>query len=346
VVIRSAQIVLPCANLSRTLEFFIELGFRIEMISPADAPVTTVISGFGTTLRLEASTEIQPLTIKLSGDLSGETTREIFSPDGVRVCFESENSPVEIPEGTQEFVLTTPDENPWSEGRAGMQYRDLIPGRHGGRFIASHIRIPDGTRLLDYVHYHGVRFQMIYCLSGSAFVVYEDQGAPFLIKAGDCILQPPEIRHRVLEASAGFEVLEISSPAVHETYSDHEMTLPNAAIDRERLFGGQRFVHHNAAEAVWKKANIEGFEYSKTQISDATGGLADVRVIRALTDGGFPVKHSGEFMFFFVLKGNLRVSDGAGKVYPLETGASFVLPAGAGYSIDADKGAEMVRVSL
>jgi quercetin dioxygenase-like cupin family protein len=347
VVTRSAQIVLPCANLNRTLEFFVDkLAFRIEMISPADAPVVAVISGFGTTLRLEASNENQPLTIKLSGDFSGETAREIYSPDGVRVCFESEDPAIEIPEATQEFVLTAPGENGWSEGRAGMQYRDLIPGRLGGRFIASHIRIPGAGEVSDYVHYHRVRFQMIYCLAGWARVVYEDQGAPFVFSAGDCVLQPPEIRHRVLECSAGFEVLEVGSPAAHETLSDHAMDLPNETYAPERLFGGQRFLHHNAADAVWKKAQIEGFEYSKTGISDATGGLADVRVIRALTDASFPAKHSGEFMFFFVLAGNLRLSDGAGNVYDLEKGSSFVLPAGAEYFIEATSGLEILRVSL
>lgn len=344
--IRSAQIVLPCANLNRTLEFFIGLGFRIESISPADAPIAAVISGYGTTLRLESSSETQPLTIKLSGDLPVETAREIYSPDGVRIVFEGENPAIEIPVGTQEFILTTAHENPWSEGRAGMQYRDLIPGRLGGRFIASHIRIPDGGEVPDYVHYHRVRFQMIFCLAGWARAVYEDQGAPFVFGAGDCILQPPEIRHRVLESSAGFEVLEIGSPAIHETHADHKMELPNETYAPERLFDGQRFVHHEATKAVWKPAQIEGFEYSKTAISEATGGLADVRIIRALTDAGFPVKHSGEFMFFFVLKGNVRLSDAAGKVYDLEKDGSFVLPAGAGYSIDADKNSEIIRVSL
>jgi hypothetical protein len=35
------------------------------------------------------------------------------------------------------------DNTPWVIGRAGMRYRDLIPGRLGGSIIASHIRILD-----------------------------------------------------------------------------------------------------------------------------------------------------------------------------------------------------------
>ena len=105
--IRSAQIVLPCKNFNRTFEFFTEtLGFRIEMIFPADAPSNAVISGYGLTLRLETSTEIQPLTLKLFGDFSNLSEREIYSPDGVRIIFIRRNIKIEIPEGTNEFVLT------------------------------------------------------------------------------------------------------------------------------------------------------------------------------------------------------------------------------------------------
>ena len=113
----------------------------------------------------------------------------------------------------------------WNEGRAGMLYRDLIPSRLGGRFIASHISIPTGGEVPDYVHFHKVRFQMIYCIFGWAKLVYECQGEPFVMNAGDCVLQPPEIRHRVLETSDKFEVLEIGCPAIHETFADHELPL-------------------------------------------------------------------------------------------------------------------------
>jgi hypothetical protein len=47
-----------------------------------------------------------------------------------------------------------------------MIYRDLIPGRLGGRFIASHIAIPQGGPVADWVHYHLIRFQMIFCRRG------------------------------------------------------------------------------------------------------------------------------------------------------------------------------------
>ena len=89
------------------------------------------------------------------------------------------------------------------EGRAGMLYRDLIPSRLGGRYIASHITIPDGGPVADWVHFHRIALQMIFVRRGWVRVVYEDQGEPFVMNAGDMVLQPPEIRHRVLESSPG-----------------------------------------------------------------------------------------------------------------------------------------------
>ena len=42
-----------------------------------------------------------------------------------------------------------------------MQYRDLIPGRLGGPYIASQLRIPNGGPVPDYVHHHHIIFQLI-----------------------------------------------------------------------------------------------------------------------------------------------------------------------------------------
>lgn len=159
--------------------------------------------------------------------------------------------------GDEEIRLISSDkggsataERGWTTGRAGMMYRDLIPGNIDGKVIASHIRLAQGGPVADYVHYHKIDFQMIYCLKGRILVVYEDQGPPFWLETGDCIVQPPGIRHRVLECTAGAEVLEITSPAEHETWVDHEMTLPNERVDREREFAGQRFVLTRASEEV------------------------------------------------------------------------------------------------
>jgi quercetin dioxygenase-like cupin family protein len=137
----------------------------------------------------------------------------------------------------------------WVQGRAGMEYRDLIPDRLAGKVIASHIRLAKGGAVDDYVHYHKVEFQMIHCIKGRIRVVYEDQGEPFWLEPGDWVIQPPEIRHRVLECDARSEVIELSMPAVHETWVDHDITLPTVDYRPDREFSGQRFVRCIAPKA-------------------------------------------------------------------------------------------------
>lgn len=304
----STQIVIPCNDLNKTLNFFIEqLGFRLEIIMPADSPSVAVISGCGATLRLE-----------------------LIGAD----------SDINSPEETQEFIISRMDDDAWKVGRAGMQYRDLIPGRLGGRFIASHIRIPNGGEVPDYVHYHKVRFQMIYCKTGWAKLVYEDQGEPFIFRAGDCVLQPPKIRHRVLEASDGLEVIEIGSPAIHPTFAEHNITLPTPQVLPERLFNGQRFVHHIASKAQWELQN-NGLEFRDTGISSATNGLADVKVLRATSKITVPIFHQGEFLFLFVLAGELKVGNDL-----LRVGDCCTIPAEMEFILEANEGLEMLQVSL
>lgn len=169
----------------------------------------------------------------------------------------------------------------WVTGRAGMMYRDLLPDRLGGKLIASHIRLTEGGGVSDYVHYHKIDFQLVYCLKGRIKVVYEDQGEPFWLEPGDCVLQPPEIRHRVLEAEAGSEVLELTSPAEHETWVEHNMALPTAEFRPERIFSGQRFVRSVAKEASTLATEHSGVKVRDLGISDATDGLVDARIRRS-----------------------------------------------------------------
>ena len=205
---------IPCDDLDETLQRYKEMGYRLNMIFPADSPREALLS------------KSEPPAIA-GGLISDSEQRE-----------------------TIRLKLSQPQLQPpataggsdWATGRAGMEYRDLIPGRIGGKAIASHIRLMTGGEVSDYVHYHKVDFQMIYCLKGRIKVVYEDQGPPFWLETGDCVVQPPEIRHRVLECTAGAEVLEVSMPAEHETWVDHEMSLPNETVNPEREFNGQRFV--------------------------------------------------------------------------------------------------------
>jgi quercetin dioxygenase-like cupin family protein len=245
------------------------------------------------------------------------------------------------------FVLTRSD-SPWRTGRVGMRYRDLIPDSHGGRFIASHIVIPDGGPVADYVHFHRVRFQMIYGLRGWVRVVYEDQGPPFVMDAGDGVLQPPHIRHRVLESSPGAEVVEIASPADHETHADLDLALPTAAVRPERDFGGQRFVRHQARTAPWGPGRIPGFEAQDLGIGAATGGLAGASVLRRRSGPALPrQRHDAELLFTFVLRGAARLTCDGRPPDSVGAGDAFVIPAGVGYGLaDCSEDLELLEVAL
>jgi quercetin dioxygenase-like cupin family protein len=355
--IRTVQVVVPCADLAATLDCLRGvLGFRVELVMPADAPTMAVVSGHGLTLCLRHAPDRPagvPIRLRVLAERPAALTGT--APAGrqgdIELEIEAASAPVVVPPGEQRFVLTRlAGTDSWSVGRAGMLYRDLIPGRLGGRFIASHIRIPQGGPIPDWVHFHRIRFQMIYCRTGSARLVYEDQGDPFEFTAGDCVLQPPEIRHRVLEASDGFEVVEIGCPAVHETHADPALTLPTGRELPDRRYGGQRFVRHVAATATWQPWPVaepaRGFEARDTGIADATDGLAGAVTVRADATGSARVAHAGEFLFLFVLAGSLRLESVAQERHELAAGDSCVLPAGDEFTLSNARRLELLEVRL
>jgi mannose-6-phosphate isomerase-like protein (cupin superfamily) len=106
--------------------------------------------------------------------------------------------------------------------RSFMEYRDLgIDHATHGQFRAHVIRIKkDAAGYHDLhttgLHQHKCDFQMFYVLNGWIKFIYEGHGE-HTFTAGDCVLQPPAIVHNELDCSDDLEVLEIYSPAVHET---------------------------------------------------------------------------------------------------------------------------------
>jgi quercetin dioxygenase-like cupin family protein len=237
------------------------------------------------------------------------------------------HEPVVMPETVHSFVVRRlKDQAPWVIGRAGMHYRDLIPDRLGGSIIASHIRIPDGGPVPDMVHYHTVGFQLIFCYRGWVDLVYEDQGEPFRLYAGNCVIQPPEIRHRVLFASDNIEVIEIGVPAEHVTTIDHDMELPNGPANPNRVFQNQKFVHHKADEAMWKPFRVPGLQSRDTTIAAHTSDVAGVHVIRAGEGTTDWTNHTTDILFTFVMEGTLTLEGEGRDPYHLEAGDAFVIP--------------------
>ena len=337
-----AEVLIRCDDLAPSLAFFVgELGFRVETIFPADDPRVASLSGHGLRLRLEPG-QGDPGTLRIAG-----APRVLIAPNGTRIEYVDADPPLVVPPLAAQFLITRAGEGPESGiGRAGLVYRDLIPGRLGGRFIASHIAIEAGGPVADWVHFHKIRFQMIFCRQGWARLVYEDQGPAFLFQAGDCVLQPPRIRHRVLESSPGFEVVEIGCPALHETLADHAMDLPTATFQPTRDFGGQRFLHHVAAKTAWTPHGAPGWEKRETGMAAATAGLADVRVIRPAEASGFGAEpHDGEFFFGFLLAGSATLQH-AGP-HPLGPADAFVIPAGEAWGLTgASDDLEVLEVML
>ena len=370
--LQSARLVLPCRELSPLLDFLTgTLGLKLERIFPADAPAVADLTGLGLNLRLSGQTAgaVTPAHLLITaalGDWPADAPRVLHGPEGWTAELVDSAVNIEVPPGHQAFVVSrlrgqagipaaakgegeaADVDEAWGVGRAGMLYRDLIPDRLGGRFIASHIAIPQGGPVPDYVHYHHVRFQMIFCKAGWVRLVYEDQGEPFVLEAGDCVLQPPGIRHRVLEASPGLEVVEIGCPAIHETCLDAELELPNATLHPERLFGGQKFVRHIDAAAPWQPAPgwPEGAEARDTGIGAATFGLARVQVVRNAPGFRGALQHKGEFRLLFVLDGTMTFASAARGEHTLSTGDSVVLPAEETFSVVSAGGFRALEVAL
>lgn len=329
--IQAAEVCLPSQELTADLAFYKELGFRLDMIFPADDPGVAVLSGHGLRLRLERSSAIAPGVLRLlcrDPDAFAAGRRELTAPSGVRIQIVDANPRLETPPTQHQFVVRRlKDNSPWVIGRAGMHYRDLIPGRLGGSIIASHIRIPDAGPVPDMVHYHTVGFQLIFCYHGQVRLVYEDQGPPFLLKAGDCVIQPPEIRHRVLEASENLQVVEIGVPAEHITTVDHEMELPTPFLRPDRDFGGQKFCRSEVENAVWAPWRLPGFEARETGIGAATAGVASVQVARPIGRGhGQVTSHTSDILFTFVLSGSTTLHGEGQGAHALTEGDAYVIP--------------------
>ncbi len=348
----TASLVQPCDDLDATIDFFrIRLGFRLEMIFPADDPTVAVISGHGLRLRLERGVNAAPATLRLPrAALPDEAENEIIAPNGTRILLATHEIPDLTDPVCPDLVIERDNAagGAWNVGRAGMHYRDLLPGRWNGHVVASHIRIPVGGPVPDYVHHHDVRFQMIYCHRGWVRVVYEDQGEPFVMQPDDCVLQPPGIRHRVLEASDGLEVIEIGCPALHATHAEHALTLPSPRVATDRTWAGQRFVRHVAVEADWESGSCPGHDTKDLGIAAATDGLAGVAVHRlSAARVSVEIPRTDGFRFLFVVRGavSLTLSDTTSR--ELRAGDSAALPPGPGPKLGSRAdGTEVLEVTL
>ena len=347
-----AEVLLPTHELRDDLPFYTKvLGMRMDTIYPADDPTTATFSGHGLNIRIQKGAEVEPgvlriLTDDVVGFADGQT--QMVAPNGTKIEVVPLTPVAEVPAVEHEFqVRRLRDEAPWIIGRAGMHYRDLISSRLGGAIIASHIRIPDGGPVPDMVHYHTVGFQLIFCYRGWVDLLYEDQGEMMRLYAGNCVTQPPGIRHRVVYASPDIEVIEIGVPAEHVTTIDHEMELPNGVVNPDREWEGQRFVHHKKDAATWAPFRVPGFIARDTGINAGTKGVAGIQV--ATFDGGETAKtaHDADIHFTFVMEGSMTLAADGQAPSALEAGDAFVIPPDlATRYLDCSEDLELLEVAL
>ncbi|KAJ3321012.1 hypothetical protein HDV06_004671 [Boothiomyces sp. JEL0866] len=313
-----------------------QLSFRVKVIFPADYPTTALIIGHGLALKLF----VGKTNTNLQFDIFGAEDAVLTSPwDIITITLCSEPyHPVFTPPPTKPEYVFTKASNDTNVGRAGMIYRDLIPSRLGGSVIASHITIPNGGPVPDYTHFHDIRFQLIYCYKGSVELVYEDQGAPFIMEQGDCVLQPPLIRHQVLHVGdEGLQVIEVGGPACHATFGDLEMKLPNGS-NPDRMFGDQKFIHYKDSEAEWN--NLGGVSVKDSGLWKASNvvGLRKLNITSKLN-----CHHDGEMLFLYVMNGELDILSNSFSQH-LVVNESCVIPRDIDFIIEGN--AELLEVTL
>jgi hypothetical protein len=120
----------------------------------------------------------------------------------------------------QTFVASHLNPNAFEGGlRTYAKYRDLgMAAATNGLAVAHVIKMipPCDPAVVSKRNYHDVEFQMIYVLKGWIKGEYDGAGEVTMVE-GSCWLQPPKIKHTVLDYSDDCELLEIILPAEFDT---------------------------------------------------------------------------------------------------------------------------------
>src|SRR3954462_8754162 len=103
--------------------------------------------------------------------------------------------------------------------RSYAHYRDLCMSKATNGLLQAHvIRLvpPCDPAVVSKRHFHDVDVQMIYVLKGWIKTEFDGEGE-VTMRQGAAWLQPPRIKHTVLDYSDDCELLEIISPAKFKT---------------------------------------------------------------------------------------------------------------------------------
>jgi mannose-6-phosphate isomerase-like protein (cupin superfamily) len=150
---------------------------------------------------------------------SSRTTRKISARSRASAAAKGRSKAKAGPR-RQTFVANHLNPNAFEGGlRSYAKYRDLdIVSATNGLARAHVIKMlpPCDPAEVSKRHYHDVEFQMVYVLKGWIKGEYEGAGI-VTMREGSCWLQPPRIKHSVLDYSDDCELLEIIMPADFET---------------------------------------------------------------------------------------------------------------------------------
>ena len=124
------------------------------------------------------------------------------------------------PRPKQRFTASHHREEDFEGGlRRYANYRDLGMAAATGGMVQAHvIRFvpPCRPEEVSKLHYHDVDFQMVYVLKGWIKTEFDGEGA-IVMRTGSSWLQPPRIKHKVLDYSDDFEHFAIVLPADFKT---------------------------------------------------------------------------------------------------------------------------------
>jgi hypothetical protein len=96
--------------------------------------------------------------------------------------------------------------------------RDLGFAAATGGMVQAHVnrRARPYSPEVSQAHFHNTQFQMVYVLKGWVKSEFEGQGVQEM-REGSCWIQPPLIKHNVLDYSDDLEILEVIIPARYDT---------------------------------------------------------------------------------------------------------------------------------
>jgi hypothetical protein len=145
----------------------------------------------------------------------------------------------------------------------------------------------------------------------------------------------------VLSATAGFEVVEIASPAWHPTSIDHDLVLPMPARAPDRSRSGQQFLHA-AADRCPSEAVAPGADARDLGLHAASGGLATARVLQFRGAGTVQLRPSEDLEFLFVSAGTGSL-EGPTEA-SLAVGDALALPPGP-FALHGSPGLQVLEVT-